>query len=194
MESEFSKYSSSLFPEYDLVKTFLETTSLAKINDSPKLKVFVKVFKTLVKHLERGHNSFFFSRCDVRASKYSRSCSHCKNLPRSRAVKFYDILRNNNFVPYTATPSQKHQGHFLTGKESIDLPVHTAFRDQYHPSRFLESKFLRCRCGYNAQSLQDLKRHSLIIHPGKKVLQMHICESNIGAGGVCNLYFQTVTH
>ena len=187
VESEFAEYSSALFPEYGLVQKFLDANSLHKIKSDPKLIVFIEVYRMLVRHLEKGHNMFFFSRCDVRASKYSRKCSHCTSLKPLRAVKLFDLLRNNNFLPYTASPSQSHPGHFLTAKESIEVPVHTANRDKYHPTRVMESKFLRCQCGYNAQSLLDLKRHSIIIHPGRKVVQMHICGSNLASGGVCAL-------
>ena len=194
VESEFRDYNSPLFPSSALIQKFLEATSLKKIKDDPKLSVFIETYRMLMRHLEKGHNTFFFSRCDVGDKKYKRICEHCASLPPIRAVKLFDILRNNNHIPYTATPSEEHPGHFLTAKECIERQKHTAFRDQHHPSRFLESKFLRCiKCDYNGQSIQDLKKHAIMMHPGKKIIQMNICGSTKASGNICTLSFKTAT-
>ena len=112
MESEFRDYNSPLFPSSALVQKFLEATSFKKIKVDPELSVFINTYRMLMRHLEKGHNTFFFSRCDVADKKYTRICEHCASLP----VKLFDILRKNNHLPYTATSSEEHPEHFLTAK------------------------------------------------------------------------------
>ena len=197
VESEFSSYTSHLFPDKKLVRQFYDVTSVARLKAEKTFTELWKVFKVISKHIDIRKNMFYLRRCDIQKVKHvSGKCEHCEGMPPIRAHKFFQHLQNNECKPFTATPSSTHPGHMMTANEMISLPKHKAVPYEYHPSQKLVVKYMRCgmpNCSVNLHSIKAMKRHSILCHPNKAIvttMMHHICGSK-SKNGICALSFNT---